>query len=88
MTPGLYPVDQIETGFSKDRIIHIKVVIERAEDGYDAYPLGTRGVVVSQEARSSALRCSTRAFFSAGMSSSASSVSQPSMKNGTPTMVS
>ncbi len=32
----------------KDKITHIKVVIERAEDGYVAYPLGTRGVVVGQ----------------------------------------
>ena len=32
----------------KGKISHIKVIIERAEDGYVAYPLGTKGVVVGQ----------------------------------------
>lgn len=33
---------------SVKRTARIKVVIERAEDGYIAYPLGMRGVVVGQ----------------------------------------
>ena len=32
----------------KGKIRHIKVIIERAEDGYVAYPLGTKGAVVGQ----------------------------------------
>jgi len=31
-----------------EKTARIKVVIERAEDGYIAYPLGMRGIVVGQ----------------------------------------
>jgi predicted RNase H-like HicB family nuclease len=27
---------------------HIKIVVEKAEDGYTAYPLGLKGVVIGQ----------------------------------------
>jgi len=30
------------------KVGHIKVIIERAEDGYVAYPLGMKGIVVGQ----------------------------------------
>ncbi len=32
----------------KDATSRIKVIIEHAEDGYSAYPLGMKGVVVGQ----------------------------------------
>jgi len=43
--PGAWPLEEstVSTGYKR-----IKLVIERTEDGYIAYPLGLKGVVVAQ----------------------------------------